>query len=304
MYDKRIIVFGTRGQELTSRHLEAFLQQGANIVALVEAPPGTIISVHAVKTEYEEIDEVARRLDIPLFTQPNPNAPEFVEQLRQFEPDLFLVLCYQFFLKGPLLSLPSQGAINFHTSLLPRHAGRHPGFWTIWYGDKESGMTVHYLDEGLDTGDTVYQTRVPVPSGDTIDALYKRIWATSVDLTGQFLDDLQAGTFPRVPQDRRQYLYNYEIEDKDYELDFRWPAEVLYGRVKMAPGKFYVSAGDGRYYVEDCTVVDEHVASRNCRTGVPFRLGDKPALVTPRQFLRIDAVLKDGQAVDPLRLLQ
>ena len=304
MYKKRIVVFGTRGQELTSRHLEKLVECGANIVALVEAPPGSIISVHKVKNPYEDINDVAARLNIPLFSPKDPNDPEFINTIKKYNPNVIIVLCYQFFLKKRLLAVPVMGAINFHNSPLPRHAGRHPGFWTIWYGDKESGMVVHFLDAGIDTGDIIYQTKVPVLPGDTIDKVYKRVFDTSEKLIGRLLDDIENESIPRKSQDFSKYLYNYEITEKDYELDFRQSAEVLFGRVKMAPGKFYFLMEGQKYGIQDCSIMEEPVKNRNFETGVPYVMNKKLVFVTPRKYLQVNEIIKDGKSIDPLLLVK
>ena len=178
----------------------------------------------------------------------------------------------------------------------------HPGFWAIWYGDTETGMVIHFMDDGIDTGDIIYETRVPVRPGDTINGLYDRVWKTSTPLVGRLLDDLDARTLPRKPQDMSKYLYNYEITEKDFELDFRQPAEVLYSRVKMAPGKFYFEVKGERCFVTDCTVVDEHVHTRKFETGVPYPIEGGLVFVTPRKFLQVDGVILDGVRIDPLSL--
>jgi len=220
--------------------------------------------------------------------------------LIELKPDVFIVCGYQLYLPKQLLDIPSLGVINFHSSLLPRHCGMHPGFWTIWYGDKESGMTVHYMDEGLDTGDIIYRTKVPVLLGDTIETLYDRIWESSIPLVDRLLKDLEKGSLPRESQDRSKYFYNYDITEKDFELDFRQPAEVLYGRVKMMPGKFYFILNGEKYYVRDCSIVEEPVVTRKFRLRVPFIMGKKLVFATPQRFLRIDEIIKNGKEVSKI----
>ena len=303
MYEKRIVFFGTRGQELTSRHLEVFVKRGANIVALVEAPPGSISTTHTEEDPYEGINETAARLNIPLLCPKNPKEPEFIDSLKETAPDVFIVCGYQFYMTKQALDIPPMGAINFHTSLLPRHAGMHPGFWAIWYGDRESGMVIHYMDGGIDTGDIIFETRVPVIPGDTIDKLYDRVWNNSIHFVEPLLKGLEKKSLPRRPQDISRYLYNYEITEKDFELDFRQPADVLYGRVEMAPCKFYFVLNDRKIFVKNCTVIDEHVKTRRFETGVPFTVNNKLVFATPGKFLQIDEVLKDDIKIDPLSLV-
>jgi methionyl-tRNA formyltransferase len=302
-YNTRIVFWGTQGQELTNCHLAKFVELGSNLVGFVEAPLGTISTVHTEQDPYEGIHEVAARLGKPLLCTRNPKDPAFINELRALEPDMFVIISYQFYLTKQVLSIPPQGAINFHTSLLPRHAGMHPGFWTIWYGDRETGMVVHYLDEGIDTGDIIYETKVPVIPGDTIDALYHRVWNTSIPLVERLLIDLENRTLPRRPQDQSKYLYNYEITEKDFELDFRQPAETLYGRIKMSPGDFYFTYQGQRYHVVNSTVVEELTKTRKYETGHPYVMNGKLVFVTPRRFLQIEQLLKEGKPIDPLGIV-
>ncbi len=304
MYKTRIVYFGTRGQELTSCHLEMFVKHRANMVGFVEAPPGSMSTTHKVKDSYEGIDVVASRLKLPLLCPKTPKDPAFLQSIRDLKPEVIIVNCYQFYLTKDLLAIPRLGAINFHASFLPRHAGMHPLFWAIWYGDKETGMVVHFLDQGIDTGDIIYETRVPIVPGDNVNSLYHRIFETSVPLVKRLLDDLDAGPLPRKPQDQAKYFYNYEIEDKDYELDFRQPAEVLLGRVAMAPGKFYFLLNGEKFFVTGCSVIKENQNSRRHFVRTPFAVNDKLVYATPRRFLQIESVTRDGREFDPISLLK
>jgi methionyl-tRNA formyltransferase len=304
MFKTRIVFWGTQGQELTGRHLAEFMKLRANIVGFVEAPPGSISTVHTEKDPYEGINDVAARLSIPIFSPENPKDRDFIEALKILNPGVFVIICYQFYLTKEVLTIPPLGAINFHTSLLPRHAGMHPGFWTIWYGDRETGMTVHYLNEGIDTGDIIYETRVPVRPGDTINEVYDRVWNSSIPLVEQLLHDLDSSSLPRKQQDMSHYLYNYEITEKDFELNFRQPAEVLFGKVKMRPGKFYFILNGSRYFVKDCRVISEPVETRKFASGIPFSLKNKLVFATPRNFLQIEALVKNGMEIDPLSIIK
>ena len=303
MYKKRIIFFGTRGQELTSRHLAEMVKCDANIVGFVEAPPGSISTVHTNKDPYKGINEVAVRLNKPLLCPKDPKNPRFIETLRKLKADVFIVISYQFYLSTKLLKIPRLGVINFHTSLLPRHAGMHPGFWTIWYGDQETGMVIHFMDDDIDTGDIIYETRVPVKPGDTINDVYNRTWNSSIPLIKRLLNDLDTENLPRKKQEMSKYFYNYEIVEKDFELDFRQPAEILYGRVMMQPGKFYFLHRNKKYYVNKCNVIKEHVRVRKFSIGVPFVVKNKLVFVTPRKFLQIDGLIENGLKINPVSII-
>ncbi|MBU4451087.1 MAG: hypothetical protein KKE35_07330 [Actinobacteria bacterium] len=239
MYKTKIAFFGTSGWEITSRHLEEFLKNKANISVFVEAPSHLFKSTSTKKESFESISNIAKRLGIPMLAPENARDHVFARELASFKPDVIVVCGYQFYIPDEILKIPPLGIINFHSSLLPRHAGMHPVFWTIWYGDKKTGMTVHFMDEGIDTGDIIFKTEVDVKLGDTVELLYDRIFDSSIPLVGKLLNDLDNGVLAREPQDYKKYFYNYDINEKDFELDFRQPAEILAGRVLMLPGKFY-----------------------------------------------------------------
>jgi len=296
---KRIVFFGSEEMDFTSRHLDYFLRHDPNIVGLVADTRGVRSTTVSKASDFKDILAVARERSIPVF---NPrtvrNNAEFAETLRSLEPDIFIVCGYQFYLPGDIIDLPPMGTLNFHASHLPRHAGMHPGFWTIYYGDKVSGMVIHFMDRGIDTGDIAYKSSVPVRPGDTIECLYERIYETCPGLIEQLLADLENDAIPRTPQDMSDYIYNYEIVDGDFELDLRQPAEILEGRIKMLPGRFYFVLRGEKYFVKNCEVFNEHVETRRYTTGRPYPLDDNVFFVTPRKFLRITAAEKEGQAVD------
>lgn len=303
MRKTRIVFVGTRTWRLTNQHLEYFLRNDANIVAYVESPLENIVTTTAVSGAYKTIDEVAAETNTPIYCPKSPKDPEFLETLKEINPDAIVVCGYQFYIPETVLQVPRQGVINFHTSLLPRHCGRHPGFQTIWYGDKETGMALHFMDAGLDTGDLIYDNRVPVLPGDTVDSLYERIWDNCEPLVKRLLDDLDNDSLPRQPQDPDLYFYNYELDERDFELDFRQPALLLKNRVEMMRGKFYFVHEGRRLYVQECSTVEEPSYTRNFKLRVPFLLDGNLTLVTPRQFLQIDKVFEDGNVVDPLTLI-
>jgi methionyl-tRNA formyltransferase len=151
-------------------------------------------------------------------------------------------------------------------------------------------MTIHLMDNGLDTGDIIYQSKVPVLPGDTIATLYDRIWDSSETLVPKLLKSLDTGEIPRKPQDMSKYFYNYEISEKDFELDFRQPANTLYGRVKMMPGKFYYIYNGKKHYVEDCSIVKEPKKNRKYIFRTPIDDNGKIFFLTPRNYLKIEKI--------------
>jgi methionyl-tRNA formyltransferase len=302
MKKTKILFFGTPIWELTNRHLKIFLENDANIIAFVEADISRISTTVDKDNSYESITSVANRLKKPIFCPKSMKDPDFIKYLKSFGADIFIICGFQFYLNKEILDIPPMGVLNFHSSLLPRHSGMHPGFFTIWYGDKETGMTVHYMDNQIDTGDMAYQSKVPVLFGDDVNTLYDRIWKTSDALIKQLLFDLDNRSVPRTPQDMSKYHYNYELSEKDFELDFRQPAEILFGRAKMMPGKFYFKLNNEKYFIDECTVVKEPQSGRKYELGKLFELNKKVIFITPKYYLQIDKIKNNNKEIDPLSL--
>lgn len=301
MRNKRIVIIGTRTWELTSIHMEYFVKNDANIVGILESPTEGISTTTSGGSSSKPIDVVAEEQQIPIICG-KPKDEGVMDQVREWAPDVVVVIGYQFFLPDEFLNIPPMGVVNFHTSLLPRHCGRHPGFWTIWYGDEQSGMAVHFMDSGLDTGEIAYKSYVPVENGDTVDSLYDRIWKNDETIVKQLLDDIESDSIPRTPQDKSEYTYNYVPHEKDFEFDFRQSAQLLVNRHLVKPQKSYIVLGDTQYPVSACSAIDEPTTSRNFKLNTPYECNGQLVFMTPNQWLQVDELLLDGQSHPGLEL--
>ena len=129
---KRLVFFGTKGWDLTNRHLEFLMQQKANIVGFVIDVSSSFASTVKKSQIYEDIFNISQRENITTLAPENLKDKKFLSELKKFRADVFIVCGFQYFLPSELINIPELGTLNFHSSLLPRHAGMHPGFWTIW----------------------------------------------------------------------------------------------------------------------------------------------------------------------------
>jgi len=108
------------------------------------------------------ITDVLLRRNIPVWPVFDVNDEAFLERVRMARPELILSAAYPQIFSKQLLSIPSRGSINFHPSLLPKYRGAHPHFWAIARGEKESGLTAHFMTEGIDEGDIIAQVAFPI----------------------------------------------------------------------------------------------------------------------------------------------
>lgn len=138
------------------------------------------------------IKGLAKQYGLPLLQPEDINDPEFAATLRRLEPDLIIsVSCPQIFRKD-LLRLPPLGCINVHSSLLPNYRGMLPTFWAMAGAEDETGVTVHYMSEGVDGGDILVQKKVPITTEDTLHSLMRKCKEAAADAVvetiGRFKD--------------------------------------------------------------------------------------------------------------------
>ena len=128
-------------------------------------------------------------------------APDAVAEIAALQPDLLVVMAYGQILSQELLDVPKLGALNLHASLLPRHRGAAPVHAAILAGDERTGVTVMWMDAGLDTGDILLARECPVAPGDTAGALHDRLAELAPQALAEALQLISAGRAPREKQD-------------------------------------------------------------------------------------------------------
>src|SRR5262249_34005154 len=125
---------------------------------------------------------VARQHAVPLLETRSVNSAEYLDRLRRLGLDLIVSINASQKFKTPILSLPRLGCINVHGALLPRYRGRLPSFWVLANGEKETGTTVHFMNEELDDGPILLQERVAIAPDDTQDSLIRKTKAVGARL--------------------------------------------------------------------------------------------------------------------------
>lgn len=138
------------------------------------------------------------------------NAPAFLDELRRLEVDVIVSLNTPQKLKKPLLALPAHGCINVHFGMLPRYRGILPIFHALMNEESSFGVTVHMMDEQLDNGDIVAQRAVPIATGDDLETLYPKGFATASALLDEALQSIETGTLVRrenVAAEKSYYSY-------------------------------------------------------------------------------------------------
>lgn len=206
----RVIYFGDGGSVFSNRLFHALTSTNAEIRAVIDAPKRNWRSTNTADTgKWEPCTDWAGRRGIPLRIGEDPNGEAALRFFADCRPDLYIAVGYNRLLKDRALSIPRLGAVNFHASLLPAYRGKHPLYWALKNKEPLAGLTVHFMDPGLDTGDILYQVRVPVRENDTVAGLYSRIMDKSTELMDRLIEDARKGSLSGVPQEAFPWKPSY-----------------------------------------------------------------------------------------------
>jgi methionyl-tRNA formyltransferase len=225
------------------------------VVAVVDVPSNRRTSTNTRTTNGQGFVELAEKHSIPAYEPAKPNGPEFVQTMRDLQPDLFLAVGYLPRFREVLLGIPRLLTVNFHASLLPAYRGLHPVFRTLRGGERWAGLTVHVVDPGLDTGDVLYQVRVRTRRDDSVVSLYDRIMGRSVGLVGQLIADAQTGRLRRRAQGEAGASYFSSVSEEDFRIDWHRDAEQLRRWICTTPGRCFCDVGGERVYFADPELV-------------------------------------------------
>jgi folate-dependent phosphoribosylglycinamide formyltransferase PurN len=151
--------------------------------------------------------ELAIARKVPYTRCPPLRADEAVASARAMAPDLIVVAAFSQILRDPILAIPKLGCINVHPSLLPAYRGPNPFYWVLHNGELRTGVTVHYMSSGIDTGDIIAQSAFDVEPTDDEIALRDRSASVAAPLVVRVVEMLREGTAPRIPQQEERASY-------------------------------------------------------------------------------------------------
>jgi len=191
---------------------------------------------------FESVAELAAAEDIPVYAPEDINHPLWVERIRKMEPDIIFSFYYRNMVGKEILDLPPAGCLNLHGSLLPRYRGRCPVNWVLVHGEKETGVTLHYMTPRPDDGDIVGQKRVPIDDNDTALSLHKKLATAAGDLLYDLLPKIRENRAERIPQEKSSASYFGGRRPDDGEIDWRQDAASVRNLVRAVtrpyPGAF------------------------------------------------------------------
>ncbi len=211
----RIVVHGQ--QAFGKAVLEALLKRGENVIAVYVAPekPGQ---------KPDPLKEAAIAAKLPVYQPESYRKPEVWEQFRALRPDLQVMAFVTLFVPEEFLNIPTKGSIQYHPSLLPAYRGPSAINWPIIKGERETGLSIFWPDNGLDTGDILLQKRTHISDTDTVGSVYfDRLFPMGVEAMMEAVDLVKAGKAPRIKQDESKATYEGRCGPDNAHIDWGKP---------------------------------------------------------------------------------
>ncbi|PUU88629.1 MULTISPECIES: methionyl-tRNA formyltransferase [Halanaerobium] len=184
------------------------------------------------RVHYSDIKDQALDLNLKIMQSENVNQKDFLNKLKQLEPDFIVVVAFGQKLTPELLAVPKYGCINLHASLLPEYRGSSPIHRAIIDGKKVTGNTTMYMDEGWDDGDIIYQQQVEISENETVGELHDELAEKGAELLLKTLKDVKTGEAPRIPQDDSEATFAYKIDKSLGEIDWNQSAQDIHNLIR------------------------------------------------------------------------
>ncbi len=222
----RIVFMGTPDFAVPS--LEILLNHGYEIAAVVTASdkPGGRSGL-----QESAVKKFAVAHSLPVLQPEKLKDPVFLDTLRALKADLQVVVAFRM-LPEVVWNMPPMGTLNLHGSLLPKYRGAAPINWAVIRGDTETGVTTFLLKHEIDTGDLLFQAKLPIGENDTAGEVHDRMMGLGADLVLQTVQALEQGTAHPTPQPNAQATHAPKIFTETCRIDFAQPTTAVHNFIR------------------------------------------------------------------------
>lgn len=190
---------------------------------------------------YRDFHQLGEQLNIPVISVEDKMI-NYLPQLEMLQPDLLLAIGWYYLIPRSLRQLATKGCVGIHASLLPKYRGGAPLVWAMINGEKETGVTLFYLEDGVDTGDIIAQEKFPIEETDNIKDVLEKATRASIRLIEKYIPMIAEGNAPRQPQDHSLATQFPQRKPSDGLIDWTWEPErirnFIRAQTKPYPGAF------------------------------------------------------------------
>jgi len=284
----RIVFIGTG--EIGAPTLRALLDSEHEVVAVVTQPDKRVGREQRI--EPPPIKKEIAKTRIPILQPARIKDQKATEEIRDFAPDVIVVVAYGQILPRDVLEIPRLACLNLHASLLPRWRGAAPIQAVIAAGDCETGITVMYMDEGLDTGDILLQRSVEILPNDTGGSLHDRLAQIAPEALLESLRLVAARNAPRIAQDNARATYAPKLKREHGQIDWSESAEAIERKIRAYnpwPGMFM------RVDRQNLKVFSASVVDLNGQPGEVLRSDKDLIVATGKGALSLAEVQLEGK---------
>lgn len=232
----KIVFMGT--PDFARVSLQKLLNSKHQVLAVVTVPDKP--KGRGLKMQPSPVKVFAQEAGIPVLQPDKLKDPAFIEQLKQFNADAFVVVAFKI-LPAEVFNIPPKGTINLHASLLPRYRGAAPINWAIINGEKETGVTTIVINERVDQGNLLLQKRVPIGPDMTAGELHDILADIGAELLVETLDGIERNELTPREQDDHLATKAPKITKEMCHLDFNQPASKVHNWIRGLspyPGAF------------------------------------------------------------------
>jgi len=205
--------------------LKGLLAKGRQVVG-VFCPPDRGGKVDPMK-------EAAQEAGVPVFQPPRMKDPEAYDQMVSLNPDLAVLAFVTDIVPGKVLEVPKIGSICYHPSILPKYRGASAINWAVINGESKSGLTIFWVDAGIDTGDILLQKEVEIGPEETTGTIYfNKLYPLGVEAVIEAVDLIAEGKAPRIAQDHSKATYDPPCDEKVAGLDWGKPGRAVFNFIR------------------------------------------------------------------------
>lgn len=224
----KIIFMGT--PEFAVPCLQKIIDEGHEVLAVVTQPDKP--KGRGKKLSMPPVKELALKHDIDVYQPIKAREESFVNKLKEINPDLIVVVAFGQILPKSILDIPKFGCVNVHASLLPKYRGAAPLNWVIINGEEKTGVTTMYMDVGLDTGDMILKSEIPLDDEITAGELHDKMMIDGADVLKETIELIAQGKAPREKQNDDETCYSPIMDKSLGNINWSKPAKDIHNLIR------------------------------------------------------------------------
>lgn len=216
--------------DFAAKSLKSLIDSKYNVCAVFTQPDKP--KGRGYKLTPSEVKKLALENKIEVFQPAKLKTGEAFDIIKELNPDIIVVVAYGKILPKEIIEFPKYGCINVHGSLLPKYRGAAPIQWSVINGERKTGVTTMYMDEGLDTGDMILKEETDILENETSGELYERLSVLGAKLLIKTIEEIESGSTKREKQDNNNFSYAPMLNKDMALIDWNKSADEIHNLIR------------------------------------------------------------------------